>query len=301
MALTVGSMSCSCCPARANLPKIGTLALQLSDITIVTVCYKSDAVIGEMVASIPSETPIVLVDNGGLTDFPDFGADRQVEILRLEENVGFGRGCNVGAEAAKTRFVFFLNPDSHLKAGALEALLLAAERYPQASAFNPRISDTKGRASFKRRSYLLPGSEHMKPGWPGGDAEVAVLSGSAIFVSKEKFEQAGRFDPEIFLYHEDDDLSLRLKEMGPLYFVHDAQVMHAAGNASGRSAKVAHLKAYHMARSRVYTGRKYKRPAPHLFAYLEAFRLMASPLTWFSARKRAKAAGFLAGAMSVKD
>ncbi len=274
--------------------------MQRSNVTVISVCYDSGGVVGAMVGSIPPETPIVLVDNGGLTSFPDFPANRAIEIVRLKENLGFGVGCNKGAALARTPYLLFLNPDSRLENGALDALLLAVERYPEASAFNPRITDENGGVSFKRRSYLLPRNSYMARGAPDEDCEVPILSGAAILVSKKLFDKVGGFDPEIFLYHEDDDLSLRLRAAGPLYFISDAHIMHAGGHSSGRSAKVAYLKAFHMAKSRIYAGRKHNRPAPLLFAYLEAFRLMISPITWFSARKRAKAAGFLAGILNRK-
>ena len=59
------------------------------------------------------------------------------------------------------------------------------------------------------------------------------------------FKKSGGFDPAIFLYHEDDDLSLRLSnEFGKLYFVHDALVMHMEGQSSERSPDIAALKAW---------------------------------------------------------
>lgn len=272
--------------------------LSPADVTVVSVCYNSGNIVGDMVESVPAVTPIVLVDNGN-TEFPDFSSDRNISIVKLPENVGFGRGCNAGAQIANTEFLLFLNPDARLGAGAIGALLKAAQSFPRAVAFNPRISAGNGKASFKRRSYLLPRSEYLKHGWPDSDCEIPVLSGAAIFVSRHNFEAVGGFDANIFLYHEDDDIALRLRSMGPLRFVKDAQVSHAGGHSSGRSAKVAYLKAYHMARSRIYTGKKHKRPYPTLFAYLEAVRLWLSPPTWFSKRKRAKAAGFFTGVVSA--
>ncbi len=274
--------------------------MQRSDVTVISVCYDSGRVVGAMVDSIPPEAPIVLVDNGGLTQFPNFPENRSITIVRSEENLGFGVGCNKGAALAQTPYLLFLNPDSRLENGALDVLLSAVEQYPQASAFNPRITDENGRVSFKRRSYLLPRNNYMPRGAPDKDCVVPVLSGAAILVSKALFDKVGGFDPEIFLYHEDDDLSLRLRAAGPLYFISDAHIVHAGGHSSGRSATVAYLKAFHMAQSRIYTGRKHRRAAPLLFAYLEALRLMISPITWFSARKRAKAVGFLAGILNRK-
>jgi len=269
--------------------------LDLSDITVVSVCFRSDAVIGGMVRSIPEHSPIILVDNGGTNNFNTVPADRNVTIIRLENNIGFGRGCNAGAAQAKTPWLLFLNPDARLERHSLEALLEAVRKYHQASAFNPRISHGNGREYFKRRSYLLRKPEYMKSGWPDGDCTVPVLSGAAILISKKIFESVGGFDQNIFLYHEDDDLSIRLRELGPLMFVRNALVIHANGHSSGRSAEVAHFKAFHMAQSRIYAGRKHGRPYPAFFALAQGIAHLILASLFFSRRRWAKARGFLSG------
>ncbi|KAA3498884.1 glycosyltransferase family 2 protein [Rhizobium rhizogenes] len=274
--------------------------LQLSAVTVVCVCYKSDALIPDMIASIPDETPIVLVDNGRNNSLSNLPAGRSINIVRLAENLGFGRGCNAGAEVVQTQWILFLNPDARLQPGALEALLEASEQYPSAIAFNPRIANADGSEYFKRRSWLLPRSRYMKKGWPDADSPVPVLSGAAFFVSKQNFEKVGGFDPNIFLYHEDDDLSLRLAQLGQLMFVRNSQIIHAAGHSSGRSPEIARLKAFHMARSRIYTGIKHKRPFPKTSTFFQALALLVSPSVLVSARRRAKAVGFLEGAASRK-
>jgi len=270
----------------------------LSAVTIVSVCYKSDALLPDLIASIPDETPIVLVDSGRTNSFANLPIGRRIDVVSLDENLGFGRGCNAGAEAVRTPWIMFLNPDARLEPGALEALLEAVEKYPSAFAFNPRIANSDGSEYFKRRSWLLPRTRYMKRGWPKTDTTVPVLSGAAFFVSKQIFEEVGGFDPNIFLYHEDDDLSLRLERLGPLMFVHNALIVHAAGHSSGRSPEIARLKAFHMAQSRIYTGLKYKRPFPRISTFIQALVLLTSPCVIFSARRRAKALGFLKGAVS---
>lgn len=269
--------------------------LPLSAVTVVSVCYRSDALIVDMIASIPEETPIVLVDNGRTNSFANLPARRNINIVELAENLGFGRGCNAGAEVVQTPWVLFLNPDARLKPGAIEALLEAVEHHSSAVAFNPRIANADGSQYFKRRSWLLPRSRYMKKGWPDADSPVPILSGAAFFVSKQNFEKVGGFDPNIFLYHEDDDLSLRLAQLGQLMFVRNSLIVHAAGHSSGRSPQIARLKAFHMARSRIYTGIKHKRPFPKTSTLVQALTLLLSPTVLFSARRRAKAVGFFEG------
>lgn len=273
--------------------------LRLEDVTVVSVCYNSSAVIGGLIDSLPLGVSVVLVDNGGTNDFPNFAPERKATIVRMSENEGFGRGCNAGAAAASTPYLFFLNPDVRLEDGAIEAMLVAAQQYPHASAFNPRLINSDGSAYFKRRSYLIPRSHYLKRGWPEADCDVPVLSGAAIFVKRDHFEALGGFDPEIFLYHEDDDLSLRLKTLGPLMFVRNAGVVHAKGYSSGRSSSVASFKAFYMAQSRIYAGRKHRRPVPLLSAALHCLVSSLLPFNWFSSRRRAKLSGFRKGVYSV--
>ncbi|UXS03430.1 glycosyltransferase family 2 protein [Agrobacterium tumefaciens] len=272
--------------------------LPLSSVTVVSVCYKSDALIRDMVLSIPDATPIILVDNGKTTDFSNLPESRKISLLFLDENIGFGRGCNAGAELVETPWILFLNPDARLKQGALEALLEAANRHPSAIAFNPRIFNADGTQYFKRRSWLLSNNNSGPRGWPDNDTPVPILSGAAFFVSKTSFDQVGGFDPKIFMYHEDDDLSLRLAALGDLFFVRGSKVVHASGNSSGRSPEIARLKAYHMARSRIYTGEKHHIRHAYASTLLQAALLLLSPQNIFSKRRRAKAIGFLRGTLS---
>lgn len=268
----------------------------LSDVTVVSVCYYSDLVIGDMIGSVPERTPIILVDNGRTTTFDTVPDNRNIKILRLTSNQGFGRGCNEGAKFATTPLLLFLNPDARLDENALSMLLEGVAAHPSASAFNPRISTESGKAYFKRRSYLLPRAQWMKRGWPDMDVEVPILSGAALLVSKQNFDSVNGFDENIFLYHEDDDLSLRLRKFGPLLFIREAHVIHRSGHSSVRSPSIAYLKARHMAISRIYAGRKHGRPLPALSTILQSLLLLFSPSNIFSRRRRAKALGMLSGA-----
>lgn len=271
-------------------------------VTIVTVCYNSNNVLPEMLASIPDGAPVVLVDNAST----DAAASMEVAqshgttLIRNDENKGFGVACNQGAERAGTEYILFLNPDARLLPDTLEMLVAAADRYPDASAMNPRIAGDDDRPAFKRSSILAPRSEWMPRGWPAGDCEVPFLSGAALFVRRAAFEAVGGFDPNIFLYHEDDDLSRRLKsQSGPIYFVHDALVTHIGGSSSVRNPEVAALKARHMGRSRVYVMRKHRRPLPRLRSFGSALLQICSPVVLLSHRKRAKQIAFLKGVMGA--
>jgi GT2 family glycosyltransferase len=260
-------------------------------VTVVTVSFNSEAVLPSMLSSVPPGTPVVIVDNASrdqarLMQLVDQHGTR---IVACKQNLGFGVACNAGAKLAETEFLLFLNPDAVLCTGAIEALLDAALRHPEASAFNPRITHEDGSLHFKRRSNLLPRSEWLPRKGLARDGEIPVLVGSAIFVSKRSFDRVGGFDTNIFLYYEDDDLSLRLRrEVGPLFYVPRAEVMHAGGASTARSVDVARIKGHHLGRSRVYACVKHGVRWGRLKALVDAVLGAVSPLVLLSTRKRAK-------------
>ncbi|MCP9480874.1 glycosyltransferase family 2 protein [Shimia sp. CNT1-13L.2] len=277
------------------------MTTDLSRIGIVTVCYRSMAVLPEMLATISDEVPVVLIDNAGDDDpeLTELATRHGAKLIVNGKNRGFGVACNQGAAELTTEFLLFLNPDAALAPDALERLLEAADAYPDAGAFNPKIASPQGAQLFKRNSHLFPKSHKMPRGWPAQDSEVTVLSGAAFFVRRSAFESVGGFDPNIFLYHEDDDLALRLRQsVGPLRFVSNARVTHLEGRSSVRSPEIATLKAWHMARSRVYATRKHGRPIPFARALHSAMRQLLSPAVLFSKRKRAKQVAYLTGVLS---
>jgi GT2 family glycosyltransferase len=266
--------------------------MKLQDqVTVITVAYNSEGVLPSMVSSVPLGVPIIIVDNASR----DKSVLRQIaerpgaSLIELEDNKGFGVACNIGAAAARTEFLLFLNPDAVLREGCLECLIDAARRYPYVAAFNPRITNEDGTLHFKRRSNLLPRREWLSRKGPAAEGELPVLVGSAIFIAKSKFDTIAGFDPQIFLYYEDDDLSLRLrKEVGPLVFVPQAEVMHQGGSSTARSVEVARIKGYHLGRSRIYAVKKHSKGWGRTLAVVDALLGAISPLVVLSKRKRAK-------------
>ena len=256
-----------------------------------------------MLQSIPADVDVVLVDNASddRAALDALAKDHSARLILNPDNIGFGPACNLGAAKAETEFLLFLNPDAALQTGAIDAFIQATKDHPKASGFNPRILDGKGKQSFRRGSKLRP-KERLKGPVPKGDTELPVLVGSAIFCRRALFEKIGGFDPNIFMYHEDDDLSLRLRAHGPLIYCHGAKVVHLSGHGAPRSPQVAAFKAYYSARSRAYTLGKYGHPRAKLNTLWAAFLRVLGPDTLFSKRRRAKNVGYMKGALSaLKD
>lgn len=272
----------------------------MNSVTVVTVAYNSADVLAGMADSLPAGLPMVIVNNGPDDGVAALAAAISARILTPGRNLGFGAACNLGAAVALTEWVFFVNPDARLEPETLPQLLDVASAHPDATALGPVLMSDAGVATFKRRSLLdrrqavarNPGRE------PVG---VPCLSGAALLVRKSAFDTVGGFDPAIFLYYEDDDLSFRLRIIGPLMLVPQAQVRHFSGKSSTPSAALSRFKGYHWARSRVYVGRKHGMPLPWLNGMKNALWHLIRPRSWWSAELRAEARGRLAGVWSMID
>lgn len=264
------------------------------DIDLIVVSYNSGSVLEPFLQSAPDCVNVIVADNGSSDNSVAVAAAAGVEVVEIGKNVGYGSACNFGAAASDGTYLLFVNPDVRFAPGAIEALVSAAASHPNA-AINPRFySGTRRR--FRRWSRLLPVADSWHGAPPDYDCMIPVLHGACIFIRRKHFEQIGGFDQNIFLFHEDDDLSLRLRQAGiELRLAAGAVVDHAEGGSSARSSKSGRIKGEAMGRSLVYVMNKH-----HLRLDLPGERhrswlkLMA-PHVLFSSARRSKLLGFLNG------
>ncbi len=269
-------------------------------VSIICVTHESSDVVGDLLASVAGRCPVVIVDNAAsdVALIAELAARYGAQLIANDRNIGFGAACNQGSAVTSTEFVFFVNPDARLSDGVIEGMLAAFDRNPACVAASPRLVDEKGRSVFKGRSVLLPRAQWVRE--PVHDSVVPVLSGAALCVRREAFEASGGFDRRIFLYHEDDDLSIRLRVPGAeLMYVRDAVVVHAGGVGSMRSVAIAQRKGWCMGRSRIYAARKHKVPFAVTLALATATLQCLNPELLWSPVRRAKQWGFLRGLVSA--
>lgn len=269
-------------------------------VTIVSVAYNSTYIIENLLLSIPKGTPIVVVDNGSndLESLKEICSQYNALLIESRSNIGFGAACNLGAENASTEFLFFLNPDCVLQDDTIDELILSARRNPRSPAFNPRIMLDDGQPSFNYKSALLPRSKWMKRGWPETDRKINILSGCALFVRQADFKAIGGFDTNIFLYHEDDDISLRLNDRGPLIFSAKAAISHSVGSSSGRSENIVGFKAWHFGYSRIYAKNKHSMHFSIVSTFISAFCKALLPDMVLVKKTRKKRWSYLRGICS---
>ena len=270
-------------------------------VSVITVAYSSFDVLPAMAASLPADVPLIIVDNGPDDGLRDWARAAGHTLLLPGRNLGFGAGCNLGAEAAESEFLFFLNPDARAEPQTLPALLDAAARHPDCAAFGPAILKENGEIFRVNAPRILPRRQRYKiPARPTTEIRLQSLNGAAIFARAQAFHAVGGFDPEIFLYFEDDDLTLRLSErFGPLIYVPSARVTHASAGSTPPSPELSRFKGYHYARSQIRVMGKLGQRWPHLRGLISAARRLVSIRNLTRPDKRHDALGRWRGAVSA--
>ena len=229
-----------------------------SEVTVVLVAYNSAAVLDDAIASVPDGARVIVVDNASTDASVQVARDRGAQVIEAGDNLGFGTACNLGAKKATTSFVLFLNPDARLLADTLTVLLTEADQHPGAVAFGPAILNETGRPELPRAATLLEDAPAMMESSPSVSCEVGFLSGACLLVRRDAFDAVGGFDEAIFLYLEDDDLCVRLREVGgTLRLTPSARVRHHQGTSSPPSLTSLKLRNHHTMASHVYLARKH--------------------------------------------
>jgi N-acetylglucosaminyl-diphospho-decaprenol L-rhamnosyltransferase len=268
-------------------------------ITAILVTYNSAGVVAGALQSLPAGTLAIVVDNASTDDSAAIAEGLGATVIRRADNAGFGVANNDGIAAATSDYVLFLNPDARLAPGSLERLIAAAEAHPDAGLLVPTIRKADGSVFEKHMTDLC--APAYKPRSTGDDTlrAIAFASGAVVLARRATLTKLGGFDPAIFLYFEDDDLSRRVLDLGQI-IVHvvDAEAVHAGNTSSPPSLAMTYMKSWHMAWSRSHVMRKHKMYAGNLWRAVESAVKLS--LAWLSGNKssQAKHLGSLNGTLA---
>jgi len=128
-------------------------------------------------------------------------------------NRGYGAACNIGARYVySATYLVFLNDDTELHPDCLRSLYTSLTKDGN-SIFQPLLFHEYARRLMRGNPCDIYGAAGL--GFYGncGSGRFYV-SGASIAMSKKIFDSLRGFDEELFLYHDDVDLSWRARLMG---------------------------------------------------------------------------------------
>jgi GT2 family glycosyltransferase len=233
-------------------------------LSVIIVAYRSRDEIGACLASLPRtlldrEVEAIVVDNspgegtGDLVqrDFP------WVDYLAAPDNLGFGRGNNLGYSRAAGACILFLNPDTVCPAAALEALVRRLQDDPAIGLISPKLVQADGAMDLACRRAIptlwdgfcrASGLAARFPRTRGvagynltylpedGTYEVGAINGAFLLGRRAVFDRVADpgpphvFDERFFMYGDDLDLCIRVARAG-YKIIYDGrqQIVHLKG------------------------------------------------------------------------
>lgn len=227
-----------------------------AEISVIMVVYMTGPALFTAIARVladPDVDDFVIVDNGSSEAdqarlFAISQTDDRIRLLQGHGNIGFARGANLGASAARGWFLVFLNPDAFLERGCVQALadcartrsgpcivgarVLNEDRTEQRGARRYEVTPVTTLLSFTRLSAVLPALRcfeiHLEDQpLPDEPTPVPTVSGACFGVSRTDFRRLKGFDGDYFLHVEDVDLCWRARMMGGTVLFHPtAEVVH---------------------------------------------------------------------------
>jgi GT2 family glycosyltransferase len=258
-------------------------------ISLVVVTYQSARLARALLDGIAgSSAEVLVVDSASPDDAADLdalaAAHPEAKLIRLARNVGYGAAANEGARHASGDVIVVANADIVIDAGALDALaarvgrdgvVLAAPRFVGVDGALERSAHRRD-LGFVHTVYTYCGpfahlARRLAPDWhpslyPSADHDrdldcVHVL-GALMAIDAGALRAAGGFDERFFLYREETDLCVRLRESG-------GRVLHAG------SVTATHLGGGSTADSWPYQGNVHSLRSHYLYLEIHRGRLAA--------------------------
>lgn len=215
-------------------------------VSIIIVNYNTEDVLANCLESVYEKTEnidfeVVVVDNksqeGSLghlqSKYPT------INFLFLDKNLGFGQANNEGAKLARGKYLLLLNPDTLLVNNAVKILYEYNEQNPDVgicggALYKENLTPAKSYhcVDFLRREYKIIFNRARIGELDDLNVlkEVNVIMGADLFLSKSLFVKFGGFDADFFMYFEEVELCLRIKNEGyKIMFVPDAKIIHLEG------------------------------------------------------------------------
>jgi GT2 family glycosyltransferase len=205
-------------------------------VAIIIVTFNGERFVEELFASLRAHTQLAAIDTIVVDNASSDGTRAALEaearrtpnvtLLFQPRNTGFSEGNNIGLGEARRRgatFALMLNHDTVVTPGWLEPLVEVMERRPEVAAAQPllvlhdepHLINTAGnQLQFCCFGFCGDYRKPVSAAAFNGERSVPYATGAALLLRVSALDRVGDFDPLLFLYHEDLDLQVRLRQAG---------------------------------------------------------------------------------------
>jgi hypothetical protein len=208
------------------------------------------------------KTEIFVVDNGSQDG--SRGEAKKVfpfvYVVENKKNLGFAKAVNQGLQKTSGRYALLLNPDTHVKDGAIEQLVLFMDAHSDVGVGGAQLLNSDGSRQSSIANFPSLATELLNKSllrwlfpkkFPGKERtysepiEVDSVIGACMMVRRDALDRVGLLDEDYFLFLEETDWCYRMKRAGwKIYHVPQAEVYHFQGKSAETEKKKAKVEYY---------------------------------------------------------
>jgi len=175
---------------------------------------------------------LLLIDNASIDGSVEYVKEYfpMVDIFVNSENMGFGPAVNKGVDQAKGEYILFLNNDLYLDERCVEKMVDMIEN-KKVGAVVPKILYFNDRNRINSFGNIINYLGLACPKYIDEENRQQMqveetACGGIFLIKRDFFKRVGGFDQDFFMYHEDHDLSWRIRLTGKELMVNPEAVMY---------------------------------------------------------------------------
>lgn len=255
---------------------------------------------------------VIVINNGNINPWTQSKvANLDISIINNVENYGYAKGNNIGIQkalASDEEYIWILNNDTITDKNCLYELIKVMDNDSNLGMVSPKIYFAKGYEFHKDRYSTLEIGKVIW--WAGGYFDrlnvqtvangidevdngqfditsqnityinTQIVPGTAMLVRRSVFEKLGLFDEAFFLYFEDTDFCLRIKQRSAdikFGYVPRAIIWH---KSSGSSSSGSDLHDYYLTRNRLIIGKRYTSMRTQFALLRESVKFLINGRKW---------------------
>lgn len=200
---------------------------------------------------------IIVLDNNSHDDSvktikKEFAGTNYLKLIENKENLGFGKGCNLGAKNSNGKYILFLNSDTEVLDKGFLSMAEFLEKNPKVGILGGKLENNDGSIQFSAGKFynlfnliiMLLGLERLGflRSSPNKIEKVDWVSGACMMVARSVFEKLKGFDGNFFMYMEDMEICFRASKLGlATYFFPSIRLKHKSMGSSNRTFAIINI------------------------------------------------------------
>ncbi len=226
--------------------------LNLKNITFIIVTYKSEHIIKACINSLPKGCNKIIIENSKNIKFKE-DLEKEYDNIEvvLNDNIGMGAANNIGLIKCKTKYAYVINPDVRFKNNSIQKLIEETNSIGDFAIVSP-VNEDENNPNYKNYNNKKNDNEKI--------LSVDEIDGFSMLINRDKFKDQIYFDDNFFLYLENTDLCLRVKNKKEnMFIIKDSKIEHLGFSSTSisKNKDIEYLRNWHWMWSKFYFNKKH--------------------------------------------